>query len=180
VASWQITLSMHSLACPPTHTRTPTPIPSHPHPLTPAHPRPCNASLPPYSFADLKPLYSDSDKAARLGALMAGLESALSQTGALPPLPGDVVAEQEEASPPAGPESGEADACLPSPSPNGTEAAAADGAAGAGAPGALVWVRFYLAQHHDKLGNTEEALAMTDACIKVSVWCGWVGSGGKG
>ncbi|KAL4424899.1 hypothetical protein ABPG77_002122 [Micractinium sp. CCAP 211/92] len=34
------------------------------------------------------------------------------------------------------------------------------------APQALVWALFYLAQHHDKLGNTAEALRLVDRCIE--------------
>ncbi|KAL4856126.1 N-terminal acetyltransferase A complex auxiliary subunit [Chlorella vulgaris] len=34
------------------------------------------------------------------------------------------------------------------------------------APQALVWVLFYLAQHHDRLGNTAEALQRVDECIQ--------------
>ncbi|KAL4451836.1 hypothetical protein ABPG75_007498 [Micractinium tetrahymenae] len=34
------------------------------------------------------------------------------------------------------------------------------------APQALVWTLFYLAQHHDKLGNTGEALRLVDRCIE--------------
>jgi hypothetical protein len=39
------------------------------------------------------------------------------------------------------------------------------------APQALVWVLLYLAQHHDRLGNREQALALIDECIQVGPPC---------
>jgi peptide alpha-N-acetyltransferase len=90
----------------------------------------------PSLFSDLKPLYADAAKAAALGALFSRLEAALESTGAFPPL----------ARPPAYATGGAA-------------------AASPASPQALVWARLYLAQHHDRLGATREALRHVDACL---------------
>lgn len=94
----------------------------------------------PSLFSALRPLLADGAKAEALGRLFRRLEAGLVADGAFPPL----------AQPPGG---------------GGDGAGAAPEKAQS--PQALVWTRYYLAQHCDALGDTGEALRLIDDCIQV-------------
>jgi len=93
----------------------------------------------PSLFSELKPLYSNSDKAETLGGLFSRLEESLKTTGSFPAQLG---------------------------SAGGAPAADAPPRVSRSSPQSLVWTWLYLAQHHNKLGNTGEALRYVDACIE--------------
>lgn len=97
----------------------------------------------PSLFSDLRPLYKDPAKVEALGSLFARFEASLEGTGRLPPAP-------------AGPFARDGDAAA-------TEHVAE---AHALSPQALVWVRLYLAQHADALGNTAGALRALGQCAE--------------
>lgn len=102
----------------------------------------------PSLFTDLKPLYQNPTKRNALGELFSGLEKAH---------------EGEERA---------ADAEAAAAANEGGIAAAGDhpqhGKHGRYASRPLLWVRLYLAQHHDHLRHTEEALKYVDACLKMN------------
>lgn len=93
----------------------------------------------PSLFADIRPLYADAAKAARIGSLLAEWERILEAGGALG-------GEQAEGG-------------------SAERQARGDRGSGAEVPSTLMWVRFMLAQHHDVHGRHEEALAAVDRAI---------------
>jgi peptide alpha-N-acetyltransferase len=101
----------------------------------------------PSLFADLKALYTDADKAAALGRLAEDLREKLIQGGA------------------AG--SSSSSNC-PSEGLNGGVNSSSGSSGSDGESNPLTWVYHYLAQHHDKTGQTAAALAAADAALALA------------
>lgn len=126
----------------------------------------------PSLFSDLKPLYRDAAKAAALGQLFEQLRDSCQAKGHLPQPPAS--------SSSSGADAGAAAASSSSSSTgenhssgdgrmNGTSAAAASSSSSSsGEDNPLTWITYYLAQHHQRLGDTPAALAAIDAALALA------------
>jgi peptide alpha-N-acetyltransferase len=122
----------------------------------------------PSLFSDLKPLYQDAAKAAALGQLFERLRDSCQANGHLPEPPAsssggaDAAAAASSSSSSGADNHGGEEGRM-----NGTSAAAA-ASSSTGEDNPLTWVIYYLAQHHQQLGDIPGALAAIDAALQLA------------